>query len=397
MTSQGIQSNESSVLLTSYVKAGLNDYSYSDSVSDPLVVRNNFSISPQQAANSIPAGQIIRFNVPRGGFLSNMAIQTNFLKTAGTITNFGYWGLGAFQWIEIQANSKTLIRLDAAAIKARTMTERAFKKEAILRRALPLDPTTELVVAAAATNIVCYTPIFSSWFEGIKAYADLGFDEQIQVVAQFYISYASVGSEIEFTSATNNLICYTNTYTSDYTNLIRSPFATGNVNQLSYNYVYSPFTSVSTSDVSEVIQLRTNSPVRRMFVAVITAANGYRRINSAQFQYSGAVLVQNAARNQINYDSEMRGTSQNVLTGTAASTVSALTRNDIGWVTFDFCNDPLDFSYVSGALSFNNLSAPTITINTESLTSGDIVAIVFECLSVLTIDQRGVCNISQFQ
>lgn len=396
MSSQGIQSNESSVLLTSYVKAGLNDYSYTDSVSDPLVVRQNQTVAPMQASSGVPAGQIIRFNIPRGGYLTNAAIKTTFTKSAGTITNFGYWGLAAFQWIELQANSKTLIRLDAASIKARAMTERGFKKEAILRRALPLDPTTELVCAAAATSVTTYTPLFSSFFEGLKSNADLGFDEQLQVVACFYSDFASVGSDNALATATNELVFYTNTYSSDYMNILRAPYAKGNVNQLSYNYVYQP-TSITGTPTSVTAQLRTNSPVRRMFVAVISNSNTYKRIDSAQFQYSGAVLIQDAKRNQINYDAEMRGTSQNVLTGTAGANVTALTRNDLNWVTFDFCNDPLDFSYVSGGLSFNNLSAPQITVNTETLAATDVLAVVFECLTVLTIDQRGVMNISQFQ
>lgn len=398
MSSQGIQSNESSVLLTSYVKAGLNDYSYTDSVSDPLVVRQNYTVAPMQASSGVPAGQVIRFNIPRGGYLTNAEIKTTF-TTAGTLTSLSYnAGLSVFQSIEIQANSKTLVRMDAAAIKARAMTERAFKKEAILRRAIPLDPTTELAAAAAPGTFVVYTPLFSSFFENLKSNADLGFDEQLQVVATFYSAYQSLGTGVgaDFTGATNELVCYTNTYTSDYMNQLRAPYASGNVNQLSYNYVYQP-TSITGTPTEWTAQLRTNSPVRRMFVAVITDAGLYKRINSAQFQYSGAVLIQDAKRNQINYDAEFRGTSQNVLTATAGATVSALVRNDIGWVTFDFCNDPLDFSYVSGGLSFNNLSAPTITVKTETLASTDTLVVVYEALTVLTIDQRGVMNISQFQ
>lgn len=382
-----IEAGTKSVLLSKLQETAVQDLSYSVQPSYPILGKRHTAINSENTITGSVHGQEVMFKVPRSLLLRFMQIETTLTTgTTGPASTIAL-GLDLFEWIEVRSNSKVLYRQSDAYTRSRTFDQCSDKSIAIARRAMPLDPTTELPEVVNAGDVKTYTPIYTGWSEQVENNLDLNFHEQITVVARFN-SLARMGlPDALGGDATCRLIVWTWRPIDKYYSMLRAK----NLKPNSMFSMLFPQTyterQACTSTTSNTFRMNINYPVFKTYFFIrdnTGTGNGpFRRINDYTLRIGGLALVESSSNLVSKFEQEYTGGSQ--LTCTSATTVS---RIDDYIICINWGLDPQNRTYNSGACSFAEINTPTLVLNHETLgtASQNDIVVVSEYWSILSSD-----------
>ncbi len=363
-----IQSNESSVILRDLDSKPKVNLSYSVKPSYPVLSKKWGSI-PSENTISTPAGSTVIFKLPRAGILSNLQIQSVMTATATSNSLTTPMGLNLFEEITIRTNNKILVTLSDAAIKSLAQHAPLSRSVADYRRAYVMDTTSYAIGTTNSwTNATAtvFTPIFAYLFDNIQQNVDLSFWEPISVHCKVN-SQARAGLTNALTAMTCTLWYQYWLPDAAYLNKLKAQNMTPGapLSILGWSTFLEKFTCTSTTQ--NIMRLNANVPVTAMYFFVKHISTGaHFLIDSFDFSIAGQKYMDAVPWIVADYEVERLGSVGIIpTTATAVAHVADLDRVRC----MNFCMDPYDRSYNSGAMSFNNLLTPTLTVNTQTLTT----------------------------
>lgn len=415
-----IQSNESSALLRTLVDAETLDISYNFKPSYPLLYQAPRAIRPKQDPNGAPAGQEVIFDLNKYMILRNLEIRTTLTKGitgTGDFTNppAKFYGLSLYEWIQLRTNNKVIMTLSDSYIRARVDNLPDHQKQAVLRRALALDSVKadaadllEDIAGGDDTSFVTYTPIFSTFFEDVRNNLNLNFLEQFQVACKFNSTVASGSNEV-YTSAVPELWVWSWIPDQTYLNFLtaKNHKEGGFLNMLTYNSYKETFPlGTDTTATTTTAKLRCNYPVFNIHFAIVSklpvandgSSTAIAPIDNYELRMGGVSVSGVVPYLVGNYEKEMKGGSCNVLTN--ASAIERVQPNGTssysGWSTIPFSLEMQDRTFCSGAVSFNNINVPELVLNYPTRVVANFeLQVVYEYWNTLTINDQGICNLTQ--
>lgn len=381
MTSLVIQSNNTSEILRSLEEMEAKDLSYQMKPSYPILAKTVREVVSNNTVGTA-AGVEVVFNLNKAMLLRNMLVKTVFTVATGPAVD-SYPGLDMYERIELRSNNKVITTLSGDYLRARVANMPEYAAQAIYRRALPLVATTEVpVTGTGGATLTTYTPIFCSFFENFISSLDLSFYEQLQVVCRFNTTELG-GQAAAITAATCTLWVWTTQLNDRAADILRSQNQKPSVplSMLSYNTYTERITCNSTT--ASTIRLNLSYPVFATHVMIRTKATGaFIVINSFDFAVGGTKLIESCPKSVGNYEAELMGSSK-----MRPTTVSAVTRTDPEIISLFWGQDPKDYTYNSGSLSFNNINYPLITLNHATITAANHeVVVVHSYWQILSLD-----------
>lgn len=408
---QIIQSNQSSVILRSLADSEVQDLSYEISPSYPILASQFRELQPTSGSFGAMNNQEISFNINKSALLQDLMIRTQFVTATAlttSVTSMQYPGLCMFEQIQIKTNNKVIMTLSDAAIKAMVDHMPEHKKLGVMRRAMPLLATTELLNTDSTAATVTYTPLFASFFESVKNAFDLSFYEQLSVSCKFNTLAKAGFAGASCTLSNATLWVWTYRPDDKYYDLLRSrnQNITRPLNMLIFNSFCERQTCTSTTQ--NVMRLNVNYPVFKTFVMLTPTATGVAllqqaaKIDSVEFSVGGTKLIEACPYNVANWKSDKSGasplkpvsigTNNNAGTLTYGVTVSDASRS----ICFDWGLEPQNWLSNSGAISFSQINYPQITVNHQAITAANYeVVVVHLYWNILTLDStNGSCQIS---
>lgn len=408
MTDQILTSNQSSVILRTLAEAEVVDNSYEIAPSYPLLAKQYRELPANGGAiNAAMNGQEISFNITKSMLLRDLMIKTTFTTTTTTIdAAVNYPGLNMFEWIQLRTNNKVILTLSGEYLQARTEHSPEHIKNAIYRRAMCLTATTEVLDTDSTTGgSVCYTPVFSSFFEDVRNAFDLNFYEQLSLNCKFNTTVKAGFVPTTLTLGTSTLWAWTYRPDDKYYDLLRAKNQNPSkpLNMLCYNTFTERQTCTSTT--TNTMRLNVNYPVVRTYVMVRPTVASLKgqcfKIDSVEFLVGGTKLLESVPYCVANWESSKHGASGMKLL-TIGSNNGVLTAGTYGYddsrcVMFDWSLKPHDRLSCSGAISFSQINYPQITVNTQSLTTASNyeIVVIHEYLNIVSCDSsNGSVNIS---
>jgi hypothetical protein len=385
MTDLVIQSNQSSVILRSLADAVQPDLAYEIPPSFPILAKTYREIQPiNQPGNGAPEGKEVAFNLNKANLWRDCMAKTAFTQTTGTVVT-QHIGLSLFEKIEIRSNNKVIMTMSDSYILARTQQCTEAKANAIYRRALPLAPITELPTTGVSS--VTYTPVFSSFFERVENAFDLNFYEQIQLVFKFNTA-AAMGTDALLT-ATMTLWVWTYKLDDSAYDMLRSKNQNPSrpLNMLCYNTFTESRSLIGTETTTCSFRLNTNYPVFNSYVMIkATTAAGVaalHRIESFDFEVGGTKLLESVPNLVGNWESEKHGASALI-----ATAVGDQDRTDTKCIALNWGMSPMDRVENTGAVSFNQINFPQVTLRYTALAAplNFKVVVVHEYWQIVSLD-----------
>lgn len=406
-----LAANEASNLLTTLAQIKTQDLSYKLKPTYPLLATKYYSLQPKQTVSGVPASKEAIWDLNKAWLCNNLRIQTTATKAGGVNNPIDkFYGLTMYESIILRTNGLILTTLSDSFIRARVDDLSENAKSHVLRYALALVPTTEVVAAATAPTIVTYTPIFSSWFEAVNANLNLAFIEQFQVVARFNTTVAS-GSNEAYSSASPVLQVFNWTPNQTYMAGLRAMNQPqgGVSNMLIYDSMKETFSL--DSDTATVARLRCNYPVFNMYFALVSkvpvvtngSATTLSPINTVDFTVGGDSIYGSAvSASLLDYIKEMGGGSS--LVTTSATAVSRATQTAqvgtgagtySGWKKISFCLDPYDRTYCSGAMAMSGINNPILSLTFPDVgTASEFeLQVVYEFWKIISINAQGIAAV----
>lgn len=406
-----LAANEASTLLTTLANIKTQDLSYKIKPTYPLLATKIYTLQPTQTVSGAPASKEAIWNLNKAWLCNNMRIQTATTRTGSTsFSNPAdkYYGLTMYETITIRTNGVTLLTLSDSYIRARVDDLPENAKSHVMRYAMALVPTTEVVAGVDIASTVTYTPIFSSWFETVNANLNLAFLEQIQLVARFNTTVNS-GSNEAYLTATPALQVFNWTPNQTYMAGLRAMNQPqgGVANMLVYDSMKEVFTL--DSDTTTVARLRCNYPVTNMYFALVSKAaaadlgiaSTLSPIDTVNLTLGGDSIFGSAvSASLLDYIKEMGGgsslvTSSNTAISRATQTVGTGTYS--GWKKISFSLDPYDRTYCSGAMAMSGINNPILTLTYPDCgTASDFeLQVVYEYWKIISISAQGVVQIAE--
>ena len=393
-----LQSNQSSVILRSLSESDSKNLAYDIPQSYPILAKQYKQMQPQNQPTGAVAGQEVAFNLNKSMLLRDLMVRTQYTTAATTIAITQFVGLNMFESIQLRSNNKVILSLSDYYINDRVSQCPVEKQTAIYRRALPLIPTTELPFTTGLTSGVTYTPVFSSFFEDVKNAFDLNFYEQMQLVVKFNQTIRGGFAEA-LTSANVTLWVWTHQLDDKGYNMLRAENQNPSrpLNMLCYNTFTEYLACTSTTQTK--IRLNINYPVFNMYVSlvknnVIAGVATRARILSFDFAVGGTKLLESVPNLVGNWESSSHGAGAEKLTS-----ATAIARDDLKPIALNWGLEPMNRVGCSGAISFNQINFPEITVNylaADVSTASDWnVVISYEYWNIITLDSaNGQCAIS---
>lgn len=365
-----LESNRSSVILSSLAKAEVKDLTYEIAPSYPILTKRHQVISanvPSTATGTL-AGQEVTFNINKSMLWRDCALQTVYsTATATPLTAFP--GIQLIDYIQIKSNNKVFFNITGYAYRSWLENQPESIKVAAYRMAMALEPTTE--IPTVATSSVSYTLIPCSFFDAVMSNFDLNFYEQISVTVKYQASSA-LACMYTVTLASASLWVFLWRPDDKYYDFMRSKNQNPSkpLNMLTWNSYTEPF--VPTSATSNTVRLNCNYPVFKTVVRVVPVirdTTGYDDglnvpITSLSFSVGGNEVLTTVPRSVGMLEKSRHGAS--FLVPTSAT---AVTMDQVQGYTLDFGMEPQNWVSNSGAVSFSQLNYPTITVVTPSMTN----------------------------
>lgn len=407
-----LQSNKQSMLMNALVADGARDLEYVTAKNYPIAAMPEIREIRPRGNTTItnPNSQEVIFDLNKYQYLTSLMIRTQ-LTRANTATLVGkFYGLTMYEQITIRTMNRVLQTLSDSYIRARTDNLPDEHKMAVLRRALLLAPTTELVAADTATTGVTYTPIYSQFFDSPRNYLNLSFLEQLQVTARFN-SVVPSGSGVVWTDAAPTLMVGSWLPELSYSQMLEAKNYGKMLTMQCYNSA-KQIIDISTSGGSATAiqaKLFTNNAVFNIHYAVVNkvaaGANSINtilaRIDTADLQFSGISCFGVLPNSVVNFKKEQTASCNQLTTATAVSRV----QNSIGgansytgWSTIPLgLNTVAERGFSTGAVSFSNVNFPTLNLTYETLGAGVAdyqLEVVYEFWNLITINEQGMMLVS---
>lgn len=390
MTDFVIQANETSTLLRDLNDKGRLDLSYAIKPSYPILSKNLVSITAE--TSSATAGATLVFKLPRAGLLRNLLIQSTVTAATANLAAGVPWGLRLFESIEIRTNNKVIYTQSDYATVALSQHAPSAKAMAIYRRAMS---SSTLGVPGAAAATVMYTPIFSPFLESDYNCIDLAFWEPISVHCKMNTgTRMGVTNTSVLTISSPTMWIWTYSPDLEYYNKLKSAnMVPGKpLNMLGYNTFLEKYTCTATgllaTPAPNIMKLNVNYPVIAMYISVRSNATpGVNvAITSFEFSVAGRKLYESVPWLVGDYEADCSGSAGLVLVSDATAVTRASDIDRVRWLQFNM--DPYDKTYNSGAMSFNNLLNPTLTVYTGSDVSGGTfdINVVYVYEDIITFD-----------
>jgi len=394
-----IEANTKSVLLSKLQELGTTDLSYSIANSYPNLAKRVAAIPSSNVISGSIHGQEVEFRVPRSLFLHFLQIETTLTSQTTTgVASTHHLGLDLFEWVQVEANGKVLLRNSDFYTRARTVADsEVHKSVAVTRRALPLNPTTEVpAVINGGSTFKTYTPVYTTWFEDTRNNLDAHFGELLTIRARFN-SLARMGCPDALgNGATCRLIIHQWKPIDRYYEMMRSK-------NMKPNGLYSilweqnfreQYTCSSTTANS--IRLNINYPVFKLYVAIRsnlgTSNAPFRKINGFTFRIGGLAIVESTSNLVTRFEQEYSGAG-----GMVATSETAVSRLGDYILVINFGLLPQDRTMNSGAISFAEINNPTLELTHETLATAaeNEILVSANYWSILSTDpNNGTLSIS---
>lgn len=401
MTDLILQSNNTSVVLRSLADAESADLSYSMAPSYPLLAKQTLELASNQSVSGAPAGQEVHFNLNKSMLWRNAQIKTVYTVAATTneIATPAY-GLTIFESVQLRSNNKVIATNTDGYILARAQHGSVSQCVSAYRRALPLNSTTFKCSTVASDTTKCvFTPLYFSFFEHVKNHLDLGFYEQQTIVAKFATT-AKAGLVAAMTGATCTLLV--DVYVPDmkfYDSLrAENQQPSKPLNMLTT----SSFQEVQTltSATTTTIKLNVNYPVVNTYFYIRCASGStpatyspadawVQPYNTFSFSVGGITLLSSLDCLTGNWESDRSGSANGIVplgaTGIHPTTVTKLS-NTVTKLCWGL--SPMNHTDITGALSFNSVNSPQLTVNyTSNASFADFeLVVVHEYFQIATMD-----------
>lgn len=382
-----LSSNNSSVVLESLMGpqgaegSAVEDLSYILPTSFPNLAKEAVELRAKQDPPGSIFGATVRFDITRANmlrklYLKNSITFTGTAVTAGETATFynQYLGLNLPESLELRTRSRKIAECKGDACKSITLVSKTANPMAVTRRAILTDPTTGLVGTAAlaagdSTTIVTYTPVYLFFNESVEAALDTGFYEQLELVVR-YNPQETVGFNQTVTSFTSTLWNFTYVPEAKFYAQLRSKNAGRATPVVRLIWDSDTETTIPTNATVNTAKIAVNYPVFTTFINMYNntvASNSSRiRINKFDFTFTGRNLYEDMERLIAQYEQEYMGNSQIICTGN-----STITRPTLGAIACLWgLSDSKAFN--SGAISFNQINNPTITLTHENVTPADV-------------------------
>jgi len=383
-----LESNRSSVILSSLAKAEVLDLSYEIEPSFPIlsklprvITANNPATIAAQAMN----GQEITFNINKAMLLRDLYIRTTFTTTTTSLAVTYPVGLNIFEYIQIKTNNKVIHTLTGEAIRSWLENKNSSPRVQAWRMALPLVAATEGVNATSTAASATYTYIPCSFFDQTKNNFDLNFYEQLSVTCKFN-TVARAGMPTTTLDA-SSLYMWLWRPDDKYYDMLRSKNQNPSkpLNMLCWNSYTERLACTSTTTTT--MRLNCNYPVFKTVFRIkpITLALGgvEATITSYAFSIGGTELISTMTKLVGEWEKHKFGANTLVCT-TNGSTV---TKSDNDGITIDWGMEPQNWVSNSGACSFTQLNYPQLVVNYPSLTAADYEVVVTHFYwNILTLD-----------
>ena len=365
-----LESNRSSVILSSLAKAEVVDLSYEIAPSYPILsklYRASDPTNPATIAAQAMNGQEITFNINKSMLLRDLYIRTAFTTTTTSLGAVPV-GFNIFEYVQIKTNNKVIFNISDAGIRSWVENQPAHTRLAACRMALPLVATTELYNATSTAVSATYTPLPCGLFDAVRNNFDLNFYEQLSVTVK-YNTVARAGMP---TTTLSSATLYSWLWRPDdkYYDMLRSKNQSPSrpLNMLLWNTYTERL--VCTSTTTTTMRLNCNYPVFKTVFRIknITAAGlGVEpRITSYSFNIGGTELIATTPKLISDWERFKGGAS-----GLTITSDTAVSRSDIDGITIDWGMESQNWCSNSGACSFSQLNYPQLTVNYPSLTAAD--------------------------
>lgn len=396
-----LQSNNTSVILRSLSESEQHDLSYFTQPSYPLLAKETYEIQSRNNISGPPASKEVTFDLNKSKILRNLMIKTTYTIAAITaeLATPAY-GLTIFERVEWRSNNKIIGVNTDGYILARAQCGTISQAISKYKRALPLNPTNYkcATVASDLTKVV-FTPLEFSFFDSPNNNLDLGFWEQQTIVARF-ASTEVAGLVQEMTGATCTLIC--DTYVPDQKAYDMLRAENNNPSKPLNMLTVSSFqeTLPLTSSTTTTIRLNINYPVLNTYFYIRnisgTAPATYspaiawcQDYNTYSFSIGGRSMVMNLDRLTGTWENDRSGGSCGIIPigVTGSNPVSlGLASNKVTVLPWGLMS--MNHTDVTGALAFNSLNSPTLSVtydNNASFADFELV-VVHEYFQMLIMD-----------
>lgn len=383
-----LESNRSSVILSSLAKADVVDTSYFIEDSYPLLAktyRKSAPTNPSTISAVVMNNQEISFNLNKSMLLRDALIKTSFTTTT---TSMGaiYPGIKMFDTIQIKTNNKVLFNITDVGIKSWYEQQNGGVLSFLTRAALPLTDVTEVLNATSTAATHCYTYLPCSFFDSVRNNLDLNFYEQVTVTCRFSTP-ARAGFPTTVTLSNCDIWTWLWRPDDKYYDMLRSKNQNPSkpLNMLTWNTFTERY--ICTGLTQNTMRLNCNYPVFKTVIRlnpVTTALAGSEmKIDSFSFTVGGTEVITSAQKLVADLEKTRKGAASMI-----CSSATALVRDDKQGVTIDWGMDPHDWTYNSGAVSFSQLNYPQFVVNHQTLTTAADyeLSVVHFYFNVLTLD-----------
>jgi hypothetical protein len=397
-----LSSNEVSTLIRGLANSK-EDLSYSIPASFPSTAKSVISVLPSGPATySTPqsAQSEVLFNIPRGMFLDNLLLEHQYTTASGDISGI-HLGKTVLEYVELVANNKVVFRCTDGALVARIENAQPTEAWASDRITLTANATTYAVLGAgAATTGVCFTPIFTTWFESIRNSIDLSFVEQLTLRVR-YNTQGRAGNGTALATVSPRLWVYRHTFDkASYDTIRASNISPSSLfNQLCYNTFMDKV--ILSSTTRNFIRINANFPVYKLHFFIKPVTTGFAsgtvslvNIDSFQFQIAGQDVYSSTTPSVVvNYDSMLKNSKAGQSTET-----TVLNRSMAGVCTLEFGSLYNNRQLNSGCMSLISANNPTLWVNHQptGITAGTSheLWVIAEYWQIVSIDSRGTMQVS---
>ncbi len=377
-----LESNRSSVILSSLAKAEVKDVSYDMLPSYPILTKRHQLITKNGSLAADPVGgQEVTFLINKSMLWRGAIVEHRYTPGAN-IPATVFPGITLVDYIQIKSNNKVLFNISGQAYRGWLENQPESVKTMAFKMAMPLVPTTELPkIDAGAVPLVSYTMIPCSFFDAVMSNFDLNFYEQISVVVKYVSSFNVANIPTSATLTDSKLWIFLWRPDDKYYDMLRSKNQNPSkpLNMLTWNTYTETFTPASGSTSNEV-RLNCNYPVFKSVVRIVPLltnvtdgayVNGVNvPIQTLKFSIGGNEVLTNIPVSISAFEKSAYGGASCLipLIVGAAGVTMGIDQNQ--GVTLDFGMEPNNWVSNSGAVSFSQLNYPTITVTHTALTTG---------------------------
>lgn len=331
MSDPVINGNLNSVILNSLYQSEKTDLKYRLTGNFPNLSKQLVQLTPNIGSSVTGSGQIITWNLPRYGTMTDLLVQSTVASaggaasalTAGSTANTNYnqivyLGLCLFSTLYLMSNNKIVCSNSDKSAQVDVRATSLAKSMGDKRRAMifSTDGTTLASGWASGASVITYTPFYSSLlYDGsgnqeVGQYLDLNYVQPLQFQATTNTaSEIGLPSGVTLGTVTSTLwLYYYNLYNEDLLKLRAMNFPQGGVyNVLSYDQYTETGTITSGNTASTAIKIFpqcVNCSAKTYIYIKDTQYNQMQAIGSVTVKMGGKVIYSASNNTVLNKEND---------------------------------------------------------------------------------------------